>query len=68
MLTYARWIRVRSPSETSVGGDRGERTHAQVFQGGVQLLVYEALSFRCMRPYATDVCCLTLLVYEAFSY
>ena len=32
------------------------------------LLVYEALSYRCMRPDATDVLGLILLGYEALSY
>ena len=30
--------------------------------------MYEALSYQCMRPYATSVCGLNLLVYEALSY
>ncbi len=30
--------------------------------------VYAAFSYWCMRPYATHVSGLTLLVYEAFSY
>jgi hypothetical protein len=30
--------------------------------------MYEALSYDCMRPYATGVCGLTLLVYAALSY
>jgi hypothetical protein len=30
--------------------------------------VYAALSYKCMRPYATSVCGLTLLVYAALSY
>ena len=29
--------------------------------------MYEALSYLCMRPYATSVCGLKLLVYEALS-
>jgi len=33
-----------------------------------QLLVYEALTYLCMRPSATSVCSLQLLVSEAFSY
>ena len=32
---------------------------------GLELLVYEALSYYCMRPWATSVCGLQLLVYEA---
>jgi hypothetical protein len=30
----------------------------------LKLLVYGALSYKCMRPYATSVCGLTLLVHE----
>ncbi len=30
--------------------------------------MYEALSYQCMRPYATSVCGLKLLVYEALRY
>ncbi len=32
---------------------------------GLKLLVYEALSYSCIRPYATSVYGLKLLVYEA---
>jgi hypothetical protein len=35
---------------------------------GLKLLVYEAFSNWCMRPYATSVGGLKLLVYEALSY
>ena len=35
---------------------------------GAVLLVYAPLSFWCMRPSATSVCGLKLLVYEALSY
>jgi hypothetical protein len=31
-------------------------------------MVFEALSYQCMRPYATSVCGLNLLVYETLSY
>jgi hypothetical protein len=31
-------------------------------------LVYEAVSYQCMRPEATSVSLVELLVYEAFSY
>ena len=34
----------------------------------LKLLVYEALRYWGMRPYATSVCGLQLLVYAAFSY
>ena len=34
----------------------------------LKLLVYEALSYTCMRPSATSVCGLKLQVYEALSY
>jgi hypothetical protein len=33
-----------------------------------RILVYEALSYQCMRPSATSVRGLTLLVYAAFRY
>jgi hypothetical protein len=36
--------------------------------GGLELLVYEALSYLCVRPYATTVGGLELLVYEVLSY
>jgi hypothetical protein len=32
-----------------------------------QLLVYAASSYECMRPYASSVCGLKLLVYEALA-
>ena len=35
---------------------------------GLQLLVYEALSYWCMRPSATSVCGLELLGYTALRY
>ena len=34
----------------------------------LKLLMYEALSYMCMRPSATSVSGLKLLVYEASSY
>jgi hypothetical protein len=34
----------------------------------LKLLVHEALSYLCMRSYATSVCGLKLLAYEALSY
>jgi hypothetical protein len=34
----------------------------------LKLLVYAALSYWCMRPYATSACGLTLLVYAALRY
>jgi hypothetical protein len=40
----------------------------QVAFCGLKLLVYQALSYQCMRPYATSVCGLKLLVYQALSY
>ena len=42
--------------------------HNQRFSDGLKLLVYEALSYLCMRPDATCVCGLKLLVYEALNY
>ena len=55
---------------------RFKGTHAQAFSQakratsvcGLKLLVYEALSYECMRPSATRVGGLGLLVYEALSY
>ena len=35
---------------------------------GLKLLVYQALSYWCMRPLDTGVCGLKLLVYEALRY
>ena len=35
---------------------------------GLTLLVYAALNYECVKPYATNVCGLELLVYEPCSY
>jgi len=36
--------------------------------GDLKLLVYEALSYECMKPKGASVCGFKLLVYEALSY
>jgi hypothetical protein len=44
------------------------RPHYPAGSDGFFWLVYEALSYSCMRPNATNACDLKLLVYAAFSY
>jgi hypothetical protein len=46
----------------------GEVDAARKLDKQVQLCVYEAFSYYCIRPSATSVCGLKLLVYEVFRY
>jgi hypothetical protein len=52
--------------------DAGEDRGASALSVGctlvTALLVYEAFSYYCLRPSATSVCGLKLIVYETLSY
>jgi hypothetical protein len=42
--------------------------HSATSVWGLELLVYQALRYECIRPYATSVCGVKVLVYEALIY
>jgi hypothetical protein len=78
MLRDARWTRARAHTHTHTHTHTRTPAIAMKEEGAVvvfqlpilpqHLLVYDALSYWCMRPCATTACGIKLLVYAALSY